>query len=90
MIILLDEAGESYRTIASESLQDNDISFSKSIVQATLDNKKTLISSDYQNGFNAVDWDGLDDAGNTVSSGVYFYRLKAGNQIVTRRMILVH
>ncbi|HWP82692.1 MAG TPA: Ig-like domain-containing protein, partial [Bacteroidota bacterium] len=38
---------------------------------------RTLISGDYDVGRYAVLWDGRDDHGATVPSGVYFYRLKA-------------
>jgi len=34
-------------------------------------------------------WDLTDDAGNTVASGVYFYRLKAGVETLTRKLIVV-
>ncbi|HEU4366512.1 MAG TPA: FlgD immunoglobulin-like domain containing protein, partial [Candidatus Krumholzibacteria bacterium] len=34
-------------------------------------------------------WDGRDDAGREVSSGVYFYRLTAGATTITRRMTLL-
>lgn len=46
MIILTDESGESYRTVASESLQKEDPTFSASIVRATLESKKTILSAD--------------------------------------------
>ncbi len=46
LIILTDDSGKSYRTAASESLQEEDITFSTSIVQATLNSKKTLLSAD--------------------------------------------
>lgn len=48
LIILTDESGESYRTVASESLEKEDIAFSTSIVKATLESKKTLMSEDLQ------------------------------------------
>ena len=34
-------------------------------------------------------WDLTDDAGNTVASGVYFYRLKAGDETLTRKLIVI-
>jgi hypothetical protein len=30
-----------------------------------------------------------DSGGNSVSSGVYFYRLHAGGQVLTRKMVLI-
>jgi Nif-specific regulatory protein len=46
MIILTDESGETYHTAASESLKKEELAFSTSIVQATLDRRQTLLSSD--------------------------------------------
>ncbi len=34
-------------------------------------------------------WDGLDDAGNAVSSGVYIYRLTAPGTVQSRKMLLL-
>lgn len=39
-------------------------------------------------GRRSVEWDGRTDAGKQVSSGVYFYRLKAGRFSSTRKMVL--
>ncbi|MCD4796335.1 MAG: T9SS type A sorting domain-containing protein, partial [Candidatus Cloacimonetes bacterium] len=38
----------------------------------------------------SIVWDGTDDNGKSVSSGVYFYKLKAGDiDTQTRKMILM-
>ena len=37
----------------------------------------------------AVYWDGRDEAGAPVASGVYFYQLSAGDFRQTRRMVLM-
>ncbi|MCB0316908.1 MAG: T9SS type A sorting domain-containing protein, partial [Calditrichaeota bacterium] len=38
---------------------------------------RTLVNRSRDAGFYRHDWDGRDAAGNTVSSGVYFYRMEA-------------
>jgi hypothetical protein len=40
-------------------------------------------------GMRAVEWNGLDERGNRSSAGVYFYRLRAGKDTFSRKMILV-
>jgi hypothetical protein len=37
----------------------------------------------------AIYWDGRDNLGERVSSGIYFYTLRAGNFKATRRMLMV-
>lgn len=34
-------------------------------------------------------WDGRDESGNEVASGVYFYRLRQGNETQTKQMTLI-
>jgi len=50
---------------------------------------RTLIQDEKQSGTMSVAWNGKDDSGKEVSSGIYFYRLKAGEYSQTRRMILL-
>ncbi|MFQ5499251.1 MAG: T9SS type A sorting domain-containing protein [Candidatus Zixiibacteriota bacterium] len=40
-------------------------------------------------GGNSIEWDGRNQKGNAVASGVYFYRLTAGNQTATKKMLLL-
>jgi len=40
-------------------------------------------------GDRAVRWNGTDDRGTEVPSGVYFYRLEADEKVMTRKMVLV-
>ena len=48
---------------------------------------RTLVSGRLTPGYHAVPWDGLDEAGQAVSSGVYLYRLEDGGWCVTRKMV---
>ncbi|HPT73002.1 MAG TPA: FlgD immunoglobulin-like domain containing protein, partial [Candidatus Cloacimonadota bacterium] len=48
---------------------------------------RTLRPTGTQIGENTVTWDGKDDQGMNVPSGVYICRMKAGNQTDTRKMI---
>jgi hypothetical protein len=36
-----------------------------------------------------VRWDGRDDSGRIVTSGVYFYKLEAGQYAASRKMLLL-
>ena len=40
-------------------------------------------------GMYSVEWTGRDGGGGPAASGVYFYRLKAGKNVVSRKMILL-
>jgi subtilisin family serine protease len=50
---------------------------------------RTLINESRNAGVHQVTWDGMDDAGKLVGSGVYFYRLKAGAFEQSRRMTIL-
>ncbi len=45
--------------------------------------------ADVPPGRHTVTWDGRDDAGNPVASGVYIYRVTTGEQSESRKMVLV-
>ncbi|MFZ5979800.1 MAG: T9SS type A sorting domain-containing protein [Candidatus Zixiibacteriota bacterium] len=49
----------------------------------------TLVDGYQTAGHQQIDWNGRNDAGQTVSSGVYFYRLTADNYVQTKKMILL-
>ncbi|MBN2104688.1 T9SS type A sorting domain-containing protein [bacterium] len=50
---------------------------------------RTLVKERLGSGFQSVNWDGRDDAGKQLSSGIYLYRLQVGNQVQTRKLMLM-
>ncbi len=50
---------------------------------------KTLASGYLEAGSHVAVWDGTDDSGQGVSSGIYHYRLSNGSSTQTRRMVLL-
>ncbi|TKJ40169.1 hypothetical protein CEE36_09925, partial [candidate division TA06 bacterium B3_TA06] len=50
---------------------------------------KTLSSGIKASGHYAITWDGRDDLGRAVATGVYFIRMEAGNHTATRKLIRV-
>ena len=50
---------------------------------------RTLVSGSLDAGTHSVIWQGHDDRGQRVPSGVYFYRLQTGSDVLTRRMTMI-
>ncbi len=52
---------------------------------------RELIDGEYYPGFYSVRWDGIDNSGNPVSSGVYCYRMTTGGGVrpTARKMVLL-
>ncbi|MBI5804631.1 T9SS type A sorting domain-containing protein [candidate division TA06 bacterium] len=50
---------------------------------------KTLASGQAAAGPHAVKWDGRDNSGNKVSSGIYIYRLQAENKEMTQKLVIL-
>ncbi|NIR51943.1 T9SS type A sorting domain-containing protein [candidate division KSB1 bacterium] len=50
---------------------------------------RTLIDREEAPGFYSVEWNGRDDFGNLAPSGVYIYRLRSGNFVDSKKMVLV-
>ena len=50
---------------------------------------RTLANETRDSGAHTVTWDGRDQAGSPVSSGVYFYKLEAGSFAQTKKMVLL-
>ncbi len=50
---------------------------------------KTLINSEKNAGTYNLQWNGHDNSGKKVSSGTYIYRVVSGNNIISKKMILL-
>jgi photosystem II stability/assembly factor-like uncharacterized protein len=49
---------------------------------------RKLVNTQQPAGYHTVVWDGRDNAGRPVPSGVYHYRLQAGSFTMTKRMLM--
>ena len=52
-------------------------------------NVRTLVDKVVRPGLHSVFWHGDDNSGRSVGSGVYFYRLRAGDFSQTRKMVML-
>jgi hypothetical protein len=50
---------------------------------------RTLVNGIVAAGHHRVPWDGTDDSGNRVASGVYVYRLTAGSYYASRKLVVL-
>ena len=50
---------------------------------------KTLINAAHEPGQHQVQWDGSNNDDHVAASGLYFYRLQAGNFVETKRMLML-
>jgi len=48
---------------------------------------RTLVSGRLDAGKHSILWDGRDDGGNDVASGLYFYRMQAGDFVTSKKML---
>jgi hypothetical protein len=50
---------------------------------------RALVAKEQKAGYYSVVWDGRNEAGQTVSSGLYLYRVQAGSFVATHKMLLI-
>ena len=50
---------------------------------------RTLVNGSQNAGNYQTQWNGLDNAGNKVATGMYIYRITAGNYVATKKMLLL-
>jgi flagellar hook assembly protein FlgD len=50
---------------------------------------RTLVSEHLSSGYKSVIWEGGNDAGGDVASGIYFYRLEVADFSETKMSVLL-
>jgi len=50
---------------------------------------RTLVDDNKEPGYHLVLWDGLTSAGSPASTGVYYYRISAGDFVMSKKMALL-
>jgi hypothetical protein len=74
-------------TISYSVLQPGDVDLT--IFNTLGQEVRRLVSGAIPAGSYTVTWDGRNNAGQPLSTGAYFYRLKVGELVQTRRMLLL-
>ena len=50
---------------------------------------RTLVNQVQETGYYQIEWDGKNNFGNQLSSGIYLYRITAGNYVKVMKMVLL-
>jgi hypothetical protein len=50
---------------------------------------RTIANKEFNNGLKTVSWNGLNDSGLAVGSGIYFYKLSGNGIELTKKMVLI-
>ncbi|MBN2366277.1 MAG: T9SS C-terminal target domain-containing protein, partial [Calditrichaeota bacterium] len=67
----------------------NDVTVSLDIFDITGRKIRTLVNEPRSAGTHQVVWNGQDDHGNSVASGLYVYRIQAGDFVQSRKMLFM-
>jgi hypothetical protein len=67
----------------------NDCHVTLSIYNVLGQRVKVLVDEHQSAGYKTVQWDGRDDYGQSLTSGVFFYRIEAGNFVQMKKMVLI-
>lgn len=60
------------------------------VIYNILGQKIRVLVNQHQNaGYKRISWDGKNDQGQIVKSGMYFYRLRVGEKVSSKKMILL-
>ena len=66
----------------------NDVQVSIEIFNILGKKVKSLLNKEMKVGKQKVYWNGKNDVGNSLANGFYLYKIKAGNNTVTKKMLL--
>lgn len=50
---------------------------------------RTLLNKDLNEGYHSIEWNGLNNFGTAAASGIYIYKLSAGDFTVSKKMMLL-
>lgn len=75
-------------TAINVSIENNDV-YTLSVFDTKGNLVKTVASQEMKSGLNSFTWDGTDNNGNAVESGMYIYRLNGNGRTVSNQMMLV-
>ncbi len=50
---------------------------------------RTLVNEDQKAGYYTIQWDGRSEAGTTVATGIYIYRINAGSFVTAKKMVMM-
>lgn len=65
-------------------------SYVELVIYNILGQKIRVLVNQHQNaGYKRISWDGKNDQGQIVKSGMYFYRLRVGEKVSSKKMILL-
>jgi len=74
-------------TISYQLIKNSDVHLA--VYNQAGQNVRTLVQENQGPGFQSVVWDGCDESGQPLSSGIYLYRLHVNNDVQTRKLMLM-
>jgi hypothetical protein len=75
-------------TTITYSLKEN-VKVNLTIFNLVGEEIKTMVKETQAAGLKTISWNGTDNNGQQVAGGIYFYKLRAGHFVQTRKMILL-
>ncbi len=76
-------------TVVSYDIPKDDVSVLLKVYDILGHEVRTLVNKEQKSGHYAVEWNGRDNNGSMVSSGIYIYKIIAGDQVSTKKCMLM-